>query len=153
MAEPLDLLAPAYRTARLIGWTICGAWPLILAGLVLAGVIPPGNHPVEGVYQQVGYTFTGLVFLSAAWVAWRKEKVLRGFRRVAPAIRLRLLQREILLYAALFEFSCLWGVLYWMLIGRGALRYVLAFMALTPIMFYILVPRLPAWIQAQEEVS
>lgn len=147
--EVLALL-PAYRRARAAGLVICVAWPLLLMALVATGAVRPGTAPMEGPARQIGYTFTGLVFLSAAWVTWRSGKVLKGFRDLAPALRPRVILRESLVYAAVFETSSLWGLLYWMMVGTAAARYVGTFMALTPLMFLFFVPRFYAWKLALE---
>ena len=149
-APEVTALLPAYRQARVVGLFICVAWPLLLMVLVATGVVKPGTAPMTGAALQIGYTFTGLVFLSAAWVTWRSGQILKGFRDLAPERRGRVLFRESLIYSALFELSCLWGLLYWMMVGQAAARYVGAFMALTPIMFLFFVPRFPAWKLALE---
>ncbi len=149
-APEVQALLPAYRRARLAGLIICVAWPLLLMVMVATGAVRPGAAPLEGPAKEIGYTFTGLVFLSAAWVTWRSGKVLKGFRDLAPDQRPRVVLRESLLYAAAFEASCLWGLLYWMMVGPNAARYVGTFMALTPIMFFFFVPRFYAWKLALE---
>lgn len=149
-APELLALLPAYRRARVLGLFICVGWPLVLMVMVATGVVRPGTTPLAESVKQIGYTFTGLVFLSAAWVTWRSGKVLQGFREVAPEHRPRVVFKESLIYAALFELSCTWGLLYWMLAGLQVARYVGAFMALTPIMFFFFVPRFYAWKLALE---
>ena len=149
-APEVKALQPAYRQARVVGLFICVAWPLLLMVLVATGAVQPGTAPMTGPARQIGYTFTGLVFLSAMWVTWRSGKVLKGFRDLEPERRPRVVWRESLVYAALFELSSLWGLLYWMMVGQAAARYVGAFMALTPIMFLFFVPRFHAWKLALE---
>lgn len=149
-APELMALLPAYRKARLAGLIICVAWPLLLMAMVATGAVRPGTAPMEGPARQIGYTFTCLVFLSAAWVTWRSGKVLKEFRDLAPELRPRVILRESLIYAALFESSSLWGLLYWMMVGMNAARYVGTFMALTPLMFFLFVPRFHAWKLALE---
>jgi hypothetical protein len=143
-------LRPAYQRARLVGLVLCVAWPLFLMVLVGTNAVRPGTAAAEGAAKQIGYTFTALTFLSAAFVTWRSGKVLKGFKDLAPEERPRTVQRESLIYAALFELSCLWGLLYWMIVGRNAYQHVLTFMALTPLMFFFFVPRLDAWRLALE---
>lgn len=149
-APEVKALLPAYRQARVAGLIICVAWPLLLMGMVATGRVRPGTAPLEGPAKQIGYTFTALVFLSAAWVTWRSGKVLKNFRDLAPELRPRVVMRESLIYAAIFETSSLWGLLYWMMAGQNAARYVGTFMALTPIMFFFFVPRFHAWKLALE---
>ncbi len=149
--SPLLLaILPAYQRARLVGLVLCVAWPLFLMVLVGGGAVKPGTYAAEGAVRQLGYTFTALTFLSAAFVTWRSGRVLKGFKALDPSERPRIVQRESLIYAALFELSCLWGLLYWMLAGRNAFQHVLTFMALTPLMFFFFVPRLDAWKLALE---
>jgi hypothetical protein len=149
-APELQAILPAYKRARVAGLVICVAWPLLLMVMVATGAVKPGTAPLAGPVKQIGYTFTGLVFLSAAWVTWRSGKVLKGFRDLPPAQRPAVVFRESLVYAAIFETSCLWGLLYWMMAGTAAARYAGTFMALTPIMFLFFVPRLYAWKVALE---
>ncbi|HJW10034.1 MAG TPA: hypothetical protein VJ483_10390 [Holophagaceae bacterium] len=146
----LEAIRPAYQRARLVGLVLCVAWPLFLMVLVGAEAVKPGTAPVEGAARQIGYTFTALTFLIAAFVTWRSGRVLKGFKALAPEERPRTVLRESLVYAVLFELSCLWGLLYWMLVGRNAFQHVLTFMALTPLMFFLFVPRLDAWKLALE---
>jgi hypothetical protein len=149
-APELKALLPAYRKARLAGLIICVGWPLLLMAMVATGAVRPGTAPLEGPAKQIGYTFTGLVCLSAAWVTWRSGKVLKSFRDLAPELRPRVVLRESLIYAAVFEASSLWGLLYWMMVGFSAARYVGTFMALTPLMFFLFVPRFHVWKLALE---
>ncbi|MBP7618999.1 MAG: hypothetical protein KA743_10815, partial [Geothrix sp.] len=71
-----EALWSAHRTGRLLGMALCFGTPVLVAALVLSGIVPPGQAAPEGLYQQVGYLLTGLVFLSAAWVWWRSGRVL-----------------------------------------------------------------------------
>ncbi|HJU83999.1 MAG TPA: hypothetical protein VJ600_07290 [Holophagaceae bacterium] len=146
----LEAIRPAYKLARLLGLVLCVAWPLFLMVLVGVEAVRPGTAPAVGAARQVGYTFTALTFLSAAFVTWRSGRVLKGFKALDPTLRARTVLRESLVYAAIFELSCFWGLLYWMLVGRNAFQHVLTFMALTPLMFFLFVPRLDAWKVALE---
>lgn len=151
MSEVPEELRVIHRRTWFAGLALCLFGPLLLLALVTRGLIPPGSHAVEGIYQQVGYTFTGLVFLAAAWVAWRKARVLATFRAQLPGNRPRFLVRETLLCTALSGLSALWGTLYWMLVGWNAFRHVLAFLLLTPAMFLFFVPGLNTWVRALQE--
>jgi hypothetical protein len=135
----------AYKRARLLGLVLCVAWPLALMVMVGRGVIRPGENSPQGVIKQLGYTFTALTFFAAAFVTYRSGKVLKGFKDLDRAKRPGVIFRESLLYAALFELSCLYGLLYWTLVGRNAYQHVLVFMALSPLMFFFFVPRFDAW--------
>lgn len=143
-----DPLRTAHRRAYFLGLALCGGTPAVVALLLLSGVIPPGTQPPEGLPQQVGYLFTGLVFLSAAWVLWRSGQVLRGFGTVAEAQRPLVVLRECLLYAAVLDLSSLCGLLYWALVGSHAGRHAWGFVLLTPALFLALVPREGRWRKA-----
>lgn len=136
----------------MVGLAACLSGPLLILGLAAAGVLAPGVNPVTGIYQQVGYTFTGLVFLAAAWAAWRRGRVLKAFGEVSAKVWPGILRREALLAAALSLTSALWGALYWGLVGWNALRHALAFLFLPPVMFLCLMPGLQVWARAQKEV-
>lgn len=152
MVEIPDALRETHRRARAAGLAACVAGPLAALGLAAAGVLTPGGNPVAGIYQQVGYTFTGLVFLAAAWSAWRRGRVLKAFGQVPAGARPEILRREALLAVALSLTSALWGVLYWRMVGWSALRHALAFLCLPPVMFLCFMPGLQVWVRAQKEV-
>ncbi|MBL0212101.1 MAG: hypothetical protein IPQ13_14500 [Holophagaceae bacterium] len=145
----LDALHRAYRWAYLAGLTLCVFWPLMLQ-LAFTEFIAPGQNPPDGVVKQLGYTFTGLVLLCAAFVTWRSGKVRAGFCALAAAARPRAMAREILLYSALFEVSCFFGLAYWALAGHEGVRFARSFIVLTSIMFFCFVPRFDAWRRAAE---
>ncbi|HEX4844718.1 MAG TPA: hypothetical protein VFV26_00775 [Geothrix sp.] len=143
-------LAVAHRQASLVGWALCAGTPALIGGLILSGMVPAGEHRPEGVYLQLGYAFTGLVFLAAAWVLWRRGTVLRDFHRVPGPRQAPILLRETLLYAALSELSSFYGLVYWILVGRHGERHVFGFVLLAPILFLALAPRLDQWVKAAE---
>jgi hypothetical protein len=127
---------------------MCLGTPVLIAALMLSGLVPPGAERPEGPVLQVGHAFTGLVFLASAWVLWRRGAVLRGFREVPASRQPRVLLRESLLYAALFELSSLYGLAYWLLAGQHARRHALGFVLLAPFLFLAFVPRLGRWAEA-----
>ncbi|MBL0313436.1 MAG: hypothetical protein IPP78_12145 [Holophagaceae bacterium] len=145
----LDALHRAYRWAYLAGLTLCVFWPLMLQ-LVFTNFIAPGQNPPDGVVKQLGYTFTGLVLLCAAFVTWRWGKIRAGFGELGSAARPKVMAREILLYSALFELSCFFGLAYWALAGLEGMRFARSFIVLTSIMFFCFVPRFDAWRRAAE---
>ena len=145
----LSALHRAYRWAYLAGLTLCVFWPLMLQ-LVFTAYIAPGQNPPDGVVKQLGYTFTGLVLLCAAFVTWRSGKVRAGFYGLGVAERPKVMAREILLYSALFEVSCFFGLAYWALAGLEGVRFARSFIVLTTIMFFCFVPRFDAWRRAAE---
>lgn len=150
MTGSLGSLSSAYRVARLGGLGLCLGTPALIAGLILGGLVPPGGGRPEGAVLDLGYTFTGLVFLSAAWVLWRRGRILGAFKQVPEDRRSGVVLRETLLYAALFELSSLYGLVYWLLAGRTVLRHVLGFIVLAPLLFLALAPRLHHWTKAVE---
>jgi hypothetical protein len=139
----------AFQKAYGLGLVLCVCWPLILQ-LLLGPLIKPGQNAPQGVLQQLGYTFTGLTFLAAAFVTWRSLRVRAGFAALDPSRRPKVLFREVLLYAALFELSCFYGILYWALVGGEANRYARSFIMLTSLMYFFFVPRWGAWKDALE---
>ncbi|HEY3270989.1 MAG TPA: hypothetical protein VGJ89_07245 [Geothrix sp.] len=153
MNESPEPLRATYRLARLMGLALCLGTPALIGGLILSGLVPPGEQLPEGAYLQLGHLFTGLVFLSAAWVLWRRGTVLRPFHRVPGARRAGVVLRETLLYAALFELSSLFGLVYWILVGKHAARHVFGFIILSPLLFLALAPRLSHWVKASEAGS
>ncbi|WP_291271969.1 hypothetical protein [Geothrix sp.] len=150
MTDAPDSLSSSYRLARLAGFGMCLGTPVLIAALVLSGLVPAGENRPEGSLLQIGHAFTGLVFLSAAWVLWRRGVVLGAFHRVPESQRPRVLLRESLLYSALFELSSFYGLVYWLLVGRYALRHVLGFILLAPLLFLAFVPRLDRWVRASK---
>jgi hypothetical protein len=142
-------LLRAFQKAYGLGLVLCVCWPLVLQ-LLLGPIIRPGQNAPQGVIQQLGYTFTGLTFLAAAFVTWRSLKIRNGFQALAPERRPRVLFREVLFYSALFELSCFYGILYWALVGGEANRYARSFIMLTSLMFFFFVPRWGAWKDALE---
>jgi hypothetical protein len=143
-------LHKAYGRAYLLGLILCVCWPLILVLMLGAGAVKPGPHPTTGVFLELGYTFTLLTFAAAAFVTWRSGKVRKGFRELEPGLRPRILFREVVLYSALFELSCVYGLIYWMLVGLGNHKHPFSFIMLTPLMFFFFVPRFEAWRTAAE---
>lgn len=142
-------LHKAYKLAYTLGLVLCVFWPLVLQ-LLLGPVIKPGANAPAGVFRQLGYTFTGLAFGSAAFVSWRSGKVRASFHALGAAERPRVLFREVLIYAAIFELSSLWGLLYWMLVGLAANHHARAFLMLSSLMFLFFVPKFGAWKDAAE---
>lgn len=143
-------LARAFRTAYVLGLALCVAWPLVLQA-VLRHAIQPADQSTSETVRQLGYTFTGLTLAAAAFVSWRSDKVRKGLREVPAERRPGRMAREILLYAALFELTALYGILYYALGGPGAERHARAFLALASVMFLVFVPRFQAWRTAAGE--
>jgi hypothetical protein len=145
-----DDLRTRHRQAYGLGLGLCLGTPALIAALLLSGAIPPGTQVPEGIYQDLGYLFTGLVFLSAAWVWWRSGRALRAFKTLPEPQWAAFVLTEILLYAAAFEASSLLGLIYWVLVGSHAARHAWGFIVLTPVLFAAMVPRLDRWEKALE---
>jgi protein-S-isoprenylcysteine O-methyltransferase Ste14 len=146
----IEDLRSRHRTAYGLGLALCLGTPGLMAVLILSGAIPPGTQAPEGFYQDLGYLFTGLVFLAAAWVWWRSGRALRAFRTLPEPQRAAFILAETLLYAAAFESSSLLGLVYWALVGSHAARHAWGFIVLTPVLFAALVPRYDRWEKALE---
>ncbi len=143
-------LRKAVRQGRILGLVLCLAWPLILMAMIGGGAVRGGTLQPVGPLRTAAFVLMGLSLLVGALVTWRTNRLFARFRDVAEAERPRVAFREILIYSALFELSCLYGLVYWMLVGRNAYHHVLTFMALTPVMFFLFVPGLNDWVQAAE---
>lgn len=148
--QELKDLHRAYGRGYLAGLVLCVIWPLILVLMLGAGLVKPGANAPAGVFKELGYTFTLLAFASAAFVTWRSGKVRKGFHSLEAAQRPRILFRELVVYSALFELSCLYGLVYWMLVGLAGRQHAFSFMMLSPLMFFFFVPRFEAWRSAAE---
>ena len=151
MSGTLHSLRSAHRRVYGIGLVLCLGTPSLIAALLLSGAVPPGQQTPVGVLQQVGYLFTGLVFLAGAWVWGRSGRMVREFPALAEARRLTVLVRESLLYALVFETSSVAGLVYWLLVGAHAGRHVWGFLLLTPLLFLALVPRFDRWAKGLED--
>lgn len=140
-----DSLRAAHRLSYALGLVLCFGTPGLIAVLLLTGVVAPGQEIPEGLYQQVGYLFTGVVFLSAAWVWGRRGRTLRAFKTIPEAQRPAVVVREGLIYAAVFEASSLCGLAYWTMVGAHAARHAWGFILLTPVLFLTLMPSHRRW--------
>jgi len=140
-----EALQPSPRVAYGVGLALCLGTPGLIAVLLLSGAVPAGTQPPEGVLRQVGYLFTGFVFLSATWVWLRSTRALQTFREVPEARRPSVIFRETLISALALESSCLCGLIYWMLVGSHSPRHVWGFVLMTPLLFLALVPRSSRW--------
>jgi hypothetical protein len=143
-------LARAFRAAYGTGLVLGVAWPLVLQAL-LGTVLQPGTGPGGELVRELGYTFTGLVCAIALFLSRRWRRVRTGFAALPPGQRPRALAREVLVYAALCAVSAGFGLAYYALGGPLAERYARGFLALSPAMFLLFVPRLPAWRRAAQE--
>jgi hypothetical protein len=134
-----------------MGLVLCLGTPGLIAVLMASGLVPAGSSAPEGLFLQAGYLFTGLVFLSATWVWWRSDQVLRTFKALPECQRPGVILRECLFYAVAFEASSFCGLIYWVLVGQQGLRHACGFLLMTPLLFLALVPRYARWSKAQEK--
>jgi len=144
-------LRSVHRSAYGLGLALCFGAPGLIAVLLGSGVVPPGAQVPEGLFQQIGYLFTGLVFLTGAWVWWRSGKTLREFKALQACRRPAVILREGVIYAVVLETSSLCGLVYWILVGEHAARHAWGFVLLTPILFLALMPRYDRWAKALED--
>lgn len=140
----------AFLLAYGLGVLLCVVWPLVLQGL-LGSILQPGILGLPELGEDLGYTFTGLVILSALFVRWRSRKVRAGFAALEESRRARVMALEILLYSAIFELSALFGLVYHGMGGPQAERYARTFIGLATVMFLVFVPRLGAWRRADQK--
>lgn len=141
----------AVQKARVLGLVLCLAWPLTLMALLTVGAIAPGNFRPEGWVQQVGYTFTALSLLAAAYATWRTGGLMKAFPTLPEDQRPGVAFRSSLGFSILFLLSSFYGLAYWRLVGRNAFQHVMVFVALSPVMFILFAPRLHHWLDALEE--
>ena len=151
MNGPTEPLRSAHCRAYGFGLGLCLATPGVMAGLVVSGAVPAGTLAPEGFCQEIGYLFTGLVFLSSTWVWWRAGRVLRAFKDLPGGQRASLVGREVQTYAVVLSSSCFCGLGYWRLVGHQAARHVWGFILMTPLLFLALVPRWDRWAKALED--
>lgn len=142
----LEALRRAHRRGYALGLLACLGGPLLLEILLGRG-IPAGSADPAAV-RELGYTFTGLTFLAAAYAYGRRGRVLARVQALEPFRRPGWLAREPLRVAALSAPCALWGVLYWGMAGGAHDAYARTFIALTALMFVGFAPRWPAWRKA-----
>ena len=143
-------LRSAHRMGYGLGLILCFGTPGLIAVLMRSGVLPPGTQVPEGIFQQIGYLLTGLVFMTTAWVWWRSGKVLREFKMLPEARRSAVILQEGLLYAVVLETSSFCGLVYWILVGHHGARHAWGFILLTPVLYLALMPRYDRWAKALE---
>ncbi len=138
---------------RAWGWGLVAGLAVACIPVLLAtaGLCPPGSLPVAGAPQQLGYSFTGLTFLAAAWLAWRRMRGappsgLSDGSAQGAAYRGEI--RTVLLVSAS---TTLWGCLYWRMVGWHGARHALTFLVLTPAMYLCFAPR-PSRRASRQEV-
>ena len=145
---PSPAFRRAYSLAYGLGTLLCVVWPLVLQG-VLGTILPPGSLGMQGLAEELGYTFTGLVVLGVLFVRWRFGRIRTGFAALDESRQVKVMTLEILLYAAIFELSALFGLVYYGM--GGPERYARSFIGLATAMFLVFVPRMAAWRQASQK--
>lgn len=129
----------SFRIAYALGLVLCVVWPLFLQVILRRTVQPIGTG--GELATELGYTFTGLSALSAVFVIRRSARIRKAFASLDPPRQSQTILREVLLYAALFELSAVYGIIYFALQGPHAERYGRTFIALPTVMFFLFVPR------------
>ncbi|MBI4912130.1 MAG: hypothetical protein HY823_05290 [Acidobacteria bacterium] len=107
--------------------------PLLAQG-ALGPVVPGGQAPLEGLVQELGYTFTALSVLAVLRAGLRFRNWGRPHRRPGPwglAVG----------HAALLQVCTACGLLYWSLAGPAVERHARTFLALSPLTFLLFCPR------------
>lgn len=143
-------LVSAIRRAYGLGLALGLGLPALVAGIMLSGRVAPGDLGSRDLLLQVGYLFTGLLFLGAAWVVWRRGKVLAAFKALPEEHRPGAVLREVLLYSAILAAGSLLGLAYWRLAGLQAARHAWGFVLISPGLCLALVPRPKPWMKALE---
>ena len=141
-------LPGAGRTAYGAGLALALGGSALAAVLMLSGGVPPGSQRPEGTLLQLGYLFTGTVFLAAALVAGRMGRSRRALAGLSPEARGAEVRRACLGAALLCQVGALCGLAYWALAGAHAGRHAWGFVATTPLLYLALVPRPGRWLRA-----
>lgn len=144
----MTALPDAGRAAYGTGLALALGGSALAAVLMLSGGVPAGLQRPEGTLQQLGYLFTGTVFLAAALVWGRLGRSRRALAGLAPEARAAAVRRACLGAALLCQAGALCGLAYWSLVGAHAGRHAWGFVATTPLLYLALVPRPARWIQA-----
>ncbi|MFM8621989.1 MAG: hypothetical protein ACKOB3_01205 [Holophagaceae bacterium] len=138
-------LISRFRIARMIGLVACVAWPLILMLLIMTEKVVPGNFIPEGLVKEFSYTLTGLTLAGTFFVNYRSGKVLSRFKDQPDEEKPHIVFRESLLYTLVIQMTTWYGLMYWLIAGWSASRHVGTFIMLTPICFFLFIPRLSQW--------
>jgi hypothetical protein len=136
-----------FYIAYTIGIFICLCCPTILQ-LTLDKIITPIPNLAAETVHNIGYTFTGLIIISTLVVKSRWQRIRSEFSNVDKNQQGHILMRETMLYSMVFVLSSFLGATYYLLGGISVKPFARNFIALTPIMFFIFVPRLHAWRKA-----
>jgi len=143
--KPAADLIFRYRIARMIGLVVCVAWPLILMMLIMTEKVVPGNFISEGLVREFSYTLTALTLGGTFFVNYRSGKVLFRFKDQPEEEKPHIVFRESLIYILVIQMTTWYGLIYWLIPGWNASRHVGTFIMLTPICFFLFIPRLSQW--------
>ncbi|MFM8233753.1 MAG: hypothetical protein ACKN9J_01490 [Holophagaceae bacterium] len=134
-----------YRIARMMGLIVCVAWPLILLLLIMTEKVAPGNFNSSDLVKEFSYTLTGLTLIGVFFVNYRSGKMLSQFKVHSNEEKPYIIFRESLIYTLVIQMTTWYGLLYWLISGWSVSRYVGSFIMLTPICFFLFIPRLSQW--------
>ncbi len=147
-AQP-DLIS-RFRIARMLGLIVCVAWPLILMLLIMNQKVVPGNLISGTLIKEFSYTLTGLTLIGTFFVVYRSSKVLTNFKNQPEHLKPHIVFRESLIYVLVIQMTTWYGLIYWLLAGWSVSRHVGTFIMLSPICFFLFVPRLSQWLPDNE---
>jgi len=140
-------LDDAFRIAYAIGLFMCLCCPIILF-LYLDVIITPIQILSCETVQNLGYTLTGIITFCTLAVNSRWRLIRSNFSNITKNKQGTILLRETILYSMVFGLSSLFGTTYYLFGGIPVKQFARNFIALTPIMFFLFVPRLYAWRKA-----
>jgi hypothetical protein len=143
-------LSRAFRIAYAIGIGMCVCCPTILQ-LNLDKIITPILGISKETVQNIGYTFTGLVLICILAITLRWRKICSEFSNIAENKKSTVLLRETLFFSAITTLSSFLGAIYYLLGGITVKQFARNFITLTPVMFFIFIPRLNAWKKASKK--
>lgn len=150
MLRPLRLsLDRAFRIAYMVGVFICIFCPIILQ-LTLNEMINPIPDLSIAIVHSIGYSFTGLILICILAINLRWKRIRSDFSSTTKDQQGIILLRETVLYSIVFGLSSFFGVTYYLLGGTPVKLFARNFITLTPIMFFLFVPRLHAWRKAAD---
>jgi len=137
-------LRRAHRGPYLLGLALCVLWPALLE--LLLGRLPQGEPSSPDVIQSVGHTFTGIIFLAAAYIFWRKRRAKAALGEQDPSAHAASLRRETYMASILFAVCSLLGPLYFGMAGSPGMRHARSYIAAVPILFFAFAPRVSSWV-------
>ena len=139
-----------FCVAYTVGIVMCVCCPLALQ-LNLDKIIIPRSYVSSETIQSIGYTFTGLTLTCIITVTLRWKKIRSNFSKLTEGQQGKVLLREIVLYSTIFVLSSFFGTTYYLLGGTPVKSFARNFITLTPIMFFVFIPRLSTWQKASKD--